>query len=93
MRSANGSGAASAASAWTHLLILHKSHLRRVLAEYVAYVTNDRPHQGIGQAIPATVATKTITPKQPPPRGDGPIRVVPILGGVHHAYHRTREAT
>jgi len=75
-----------------HLLILHERHLSRVLKEYVAYVNHDRPHQGIGQAIPATVATKTITPKRPPPRGEGPIRAVPILGGLHHAYHRAREA-
>ncbi len=75
-----------------HLLILHERHLRRVLTEYVAYVNNDRPHQGIGQAIPATVMTKAVTPKRPPPRGEGPIRAVLILGGLHHAYHRAEEA-
>ncbi len=75
-----------------HLLILHARHLSRVLKEYVAYVNNDRPHQGIGQAIPATVTTKAVTPKRPPSRGEGPIRAVPILGGLHHAYHRAEEA-
>ncbi len=75
-----------------HLLILHARHLSRVLKAYVAYVNHDRPHQGIGQAIPATVATKAVTTKQPPPRGAGPIRAVPILGGLHHAYRRVPEA-
>ncbi len=75
-----------------HLLIFHERHLHRVLTEYVAYVNHDRPHQGIGQAIPATVATKAVTPTQPLPRGEGPVRAVPILGGLHHAYHRTKAA-
>ncbi len=75
-----------------HLLIFHERHLRRVLNEYVVYVTNDRPHQGIGQAIPATVTTKAVMSKPPLPRGEGPIRAVPILGGLHHAYHRAEEA-
>jgi len=73
-----------------HLLILHERHLSRVLKAYVAYVNNDRPQQGIGQAIPATVTTKAVTTKRPPPRGEGPIRAVPILGGLPHAYHRAR---
>ncbi len=75
-----------------HLLILHERHLSRVLTEYVAYVNSDRPHQGIGQAIPATIMTQAVTTKRPLPRGNGPIRAVPILGGLHHAYHRAREA-
>ncbi len=75
-----------------HLLILHERHLSRVLKEYVAYVNHDRPHQGIGQAIPTTVTTKAVTLTQPPLQGNGPIRVVPILGGLHHAYRRAPEA-
>jgi len=39
-----------------------------------AYVNHDRPHQGIGQAIPATGTTKG-----PTLQGEGPISAVPIL--------------
>jgi len=48
-----------------HLFIFHERHLSRVLKEYVAYVNHDWPHQGIGQAIPATITTKPVTPKRP----------------------------
>src|SRR3712207_6342588 len=36
-----------------HLLILGERHLWRVLREYVRYFSDDRPHQGRGQRIPA----------------------------------------
>jgi transposase InsO family protein len=36
-----------------HILILGEAHLRRVLRAYAAYFNDARPHQGIGQAIPA----------------------------------------
>ncbi len=37
-----------------HVMVLGEAHLRRVLREYVAYFNQERPHQGIGQHIPAT---------------------------------------
>jgi len=64
-----------------HLLILHERHLRRVLREYVAYFNTDRPHQGIGQAIPERVA-----PNQEAPYGTGGVTTTAILGGLHHSY-------
>jgi transposase InsO family protein len=39
-----------------HILILGEEHLRRVLAEYVGYFAESRPHQGLGQRTPAQVA-------------------------------------
>ncbi len=36
-----------------HILVLSEAHLRRVLRAYGAYFNAARPHQGIGQAIPA----------------------------------------
>jgi len=64
-----------------HLLVLGERHLARVLREYVAYFNRARPHQGLGQALP-----------EPPTQADrsreGPICVVPILGGLHHTYQR-----
>jgi len=64
-----------------HVLVLGERHLARVLRQYVAYFNRDRPHQALAQAIPGPqhdVAT----------RRDGPIRAVPILGGLHHTYRR-----
>jgi len=64
-----------------HVLVLGERHLARVLREYVAYFNRARPHQGLGQALPE--------PPAPGSRGpDGPIRAVPVLGGLHHTYQR-----
>ena len=64
-----------------HLLVLGERHLARVLREYVAYFNRDRPHQGLAQATP-----------EPPAGGrrhrSGPVRAVPVLGGLHHSYQR-----
>jgi hypothetical protein len=66
-----------------HLLILHERQLSRVLQAYVAYFNRARPHQGLDQQIP-----------DPPPSllpadaRDGPILVLPVLGGLHHDYRR-----
>ena len=65
-----------------HVLVLGERHLWRVLREYVRYFNAARPHQGIGQAIPSA----------PPPASNAgpaaPIVALPVLGGLHHAYHR-----
>jgi len=66
-----------------HLLILHERHLSRVLREYVAYFNNERPHQGINQAIPVLPVPDQLCERE---RSD--VVVVPILGGLHHAYQR-----
>jgi transposase InsO family protein len=34
-----------------HIIILGESHLRSVLVEYVEYVNQSRPHQGLGQRV------------------------------------------
>jgi len=64
-----------------HLLVFGECHLARVLREYVTYFNRARPHQGLGQATP-----------EPPPaeirQRTGPIRGLPVLGGLHHAYQR-----
>ncbi len=66
-----------------HVLVLSEAHLRRVLGAYVAYFNRARPHQGIGQAIPAGS-----TPVEPQGVGTGRIVALPILGGLHHDYRR-----
>jgi transposase InsO family protein len=65
-----------------HLVILHERQLRQVLREYVRYFNRERPHQGIGQAIPMRPGT----PRRR--REAGTCVAVPILGGLHHAYRR-----
>jgi putative transposase len=62
-----------------HLLILNERHLQRVLAEYIAFYNNRRPHQGLGQRCPVPLA-----------RGPSvaPIRRHDVLGGIIHEYER-----
>jgi transposase InsO family protein len=65
------------------LPVLSEAHLRRALREYVAYFNRARPHQGIGQAIPARAS-----PVEPQGVGTGRIVALPVLGGLHHDYRR-----
>jgi putative transposase len=58
-----------------HLLVLGEAHLRHVLRAYVAYFNHARPHQGIGQAVPAGVTTV-----ERPGMGRGRVIAFPILG-------------
>jgi hypothetical protein len=64
-----------------HVLALGERHPRRPRREYVAWFKQERPHQGIGQATPE---------RAPRAMGDraAPVRAVPVLGGLHHAYQR-----
>jgi transposase InsO family protein len=65
-----------------HMLILGDRHLEGILKEYTGYFNRERPHQGLGQALPE--------PAEPPGYGAPPlqVRTAPVLGGLHHAYHR-----
>ncbi len=64
-----------------HVLVLGERHRRRLLREYGAYFTQERPHRGIGQATPE---------RSPGALGDpaAPVRAVPVPGGLHHTYRR-----
>jgi putative transposase len=66
-----------------HIIILGEAHLRRVLREYARYFNRDRPHQGLAQRLPEArdVETSRVGHR-------GTVCVVPILGGLHHAYAR-----
>ena len=66
-----------------HIFVLGEVHLRRVLRAYVGYFNRARPHQGIGQAIPAgaaEVGRKRVSA--------GRIVAIPVMGGLHHDYRR-----
>jgi hypothetical protein len=62
------------------VLVLGEGHLRRILAAFVAYFNGARPRQGLAQRIPAP-------PAKAAPRV-GQVRATPVLGGLHHNYHR-----
>ena len=64
-----------------HLLILNRAHLTFVLRQYVAYYNHRRPHQGLGQALPAPVAPAPTSPAAPEQ-----VRCRPVLGGLIHDY-------
>lgn len=61
-----------------HLIVLNERRLRSILADFVRYYNEERPHR--------TLALETPTPATRP--AAGPIRSRAILGGLHHAYER-----
>jgi putative transposase len=63
-----------------HVLVLNEQHLRTVLAEYVAYYNTERPHRSLALAPPLPAS------RSPVPAGAVSSR--PVLGGLHHVYHR-----
>ena len=61
-----------------HFIVLDEQHLASVLAEFVRYYNQDRPHRALGLQTP-----------EPRPRPvTGPIRSRPVLNGLHHVYER-----
>ena len=61
-----------------HVIVVNERHLRSILAEFVRYYNEDRPHR--------TLALETPTPAAGPTTD--PIRSRPVLGGLHHASER-----
>jgi len=64
-----------------HPRIFGERQLLRVLREDVAFFNRARPHQGLGHATPAALPAETKPCA-------GPVRAVPVLGGLHHRYER-----
>jgi transposase InsO family protein len=61
-----------------HILPLSEGHVRSVLAEFVSYYNQDRPHRSLGLETPVP------SPRQP----DGEVVSRPVLNGLHHVYER-----
>lgn len=61
-----------------HVIVRNERHLRRLMAEYVRFYNDDRPHQTLGLE----------PPNGRPPVGSGPIIAMSVLGGLHHVYRR-----
>lgn len=60
-------------------------HIQRVIREYIAYVNQERPHQGIRQRIPDDYDLSRSKPTS------GRVRSRAILGGLHHSYSRATD--
>jgi transposase InsO family protein len=63
-----------------HVLLVDGQHLASLLRQYQSYFNESRPHQGLGQRIPADPVT-VIDPSKP-------IAVRSVLGGLHVDYRR-----
>jgi hypothetical protein len=63
-----------------HVVIFNARHLRRLLADYVAYYHDDRTHLGLDKSTPASRSVA------PCPAGDAEVVALPRLGGLHHRY-------
>lgn len=63
-----------------HIRILSEMQLRRRVNEYVRYLNEDRPHQGIDQRTPARSDSSRSV--------EGDIVARPVLGGLHRTSSR-----
>ena len=60
--------------------MLNERHLKRILAAYFDYYHNSRTHLSVDRNAPNRREI------EPPERG--PIRAIPLVGGLHHHYTR-----
>ena len=58
--------------------MLDEQHLRLVLAEFVRYYNQERPHGTLGLQTPALKVRPTT----------GVVRSHPVLNGLYHVYER-----
>ena len=61
-----------------HVVVLGEQHLRHILLSYLNYYNALRTHLSLGKDAPAPRAVQAL----------GRIVATPILGGLHHQYHR-----
>jgi transposase InsO family protein len=61
-----------------HVIVLHETHLRGILDDYVRYYNTQRTHLGIGKDSPE--------PREV--QADGEIDKVAVVGGLYHYYFR-----
>ena len=66
-----------------HLFVLGQRHLYRIIKAYVAYFNLERPHQGLDQGLPIPSDSISLASDSAQP-----IRVFPVLGGLHYFYRR-----
>jgi putative transposase len=66
-----------------YVLIYDRRHLERVLGAYVAHYVDERPHRGLGLAVPAGNRTPQVWGTTP-----APVERRDVLGGLIHEYRR-----
>ena len=65
------------------ILILGRSHLDQVLAEYIAHYNEHRPHRALDQRAPARLGLVPASVHDPDPKR---LRRTEVLGGLIHEY-------
>lgn len=63
-----------------HVIVLNEAHLRRILADYLAYHHEARTHRSLDRNAPVPREV------EPPERGE--VIAIPTVGGLHHRYTR-----
>jgi hypothetical protein len=63
-----------------HVIVVNKTHLRRILAGYLAYYEQSRTHFSLNKDAPI--------PRPIVPPADGDVVAMPQVGGLHHRYER-----
>ena len=63
-----------------HCIVLNECHLRRIVAGYLDYYHESRPHLSLSRNSPVEREV------QPPERGR--VLAIPQVGGLHHRYRR-----
>jgi transposase InsO family protein len=62
-----------------HVIVFGERHLRRLLADYVAYYNAERVHTGLGDSPDGR-------PIEPRPSPTARVLALPRVGGLHHRY-------
>ena len=66
-----------------HVLVYDRRHLERVLGAYVDHYVGERPHPGLGLAVPAGDGAPKVRATT-----SAPIERRDVLGGLIHEYRR-----
>ncbi len=62
------------------IIILNEKHFRGVMKDYLDYYNHYRPHLSLERNSPI--------PRDVEPPSKGPVKSIPLLGGLHHLYTR-----
>jgi putative transposase len=63
-----------------HVIVLNESHLEKLIAEFLVYYQESRPHSSLADNFPV--------PRDIDPPQNGDAVSIPMVGGLHHRYRR-----